>query len=67
MTGWKSSFAKTSLEIVAQESRARVGPVDRIYSFPWWALAMIVVGALIAISIAADQIYSDIFDKLQAA
>ena len=66
MTGWKSSFAKTSLEIVAQESRARVGPVDRIYSFPWWALAMIVVGALIAISIAADQIYSDIFDKLQA-
>ena len=62
----QSSYEELSLETVAQESRARVGPVDRIYNFPWWALAMIVVGVLIAISIAADQIYSDIFNKLKA-
>ena len=61
----KTSFEQASLGLAAQESRARVGPVDRIYSFPWWALVMVVAGALIAISIAADQLYSGIFDKLQ--
>lgn len=54
------------MEIAARESRDRVGPVDRLYSFPWWALTMVVVGVLIGISIAADAIYSDIFGRLQA-
>lgn len=62
----RPGFQESSLEIAARESRDRVGPVDRFYSFPWWALTMIVVGVLIAISIAADAIYSDIFGKLQA-
>ena len=59
-------FEGTSLDIAARESRSRVGPVDWLYSFPWWALTMVVVGVLIGISIAADAIYSDIFGKLQA-
>lgn len=62
----RPGIQESSLEIAARESRDRVGPVDRLYSFPWWALTMIVVGVLIAISIAADAIYSDIFGKLQA-
>ncbi|MCY4022962.1 MAG: amino acid ABC transporter permease [Anaerolineaceae bacterium] len=60
------SFQQTSLEIAARQARSRVGPVDWLYSFPWWALTMVVVGVLIGISIAADAIYSDIFGKLQA-
>ena len=60
-----SGSEQTSLDQVADESRARVGPVDRLYNFPWWALTMVIVGVLIAISIAADLIYSDIFSKLQ--
>ena len=59
-------FEGNSLDIAARESRSRVGPVDWLYSFPWWALTMVVVGVLIGISIAADAIYSDIFDKLQS-
>lgn len=62
----RPGIQESSLEIAARESRDRVGPVDRFYNFPWWALTMIVVGVLIAISIAADAIYSDIFGKLQA-
>ena len=65
-TAGRNGQAQNPLQMAAQESRARVGPVDKLYSFPWWALAMIVVGALIGISIAADAIYSDIFTKLQA-
>ena len=61
----RPGFEGTSLEIAARESRSRVGPVDWLYSFPWWALTMVVVGVLIAISIAADAIYSDAFSKLK--
>ncbi|MCE2490231.1 MAG: amino acid ABC transporter permease [Anaerolineae bacterium] len=61
-----SGIEQSSLDIAARQARSRVGPVDRLYSFPWWALTMIVVGVLIGISIAADAIYSDIFSKLQA-
>ncbi|MCY3906688.1 MAG: amino acid ABC transporter permease [Anaerolineaceae bacterium] len=62
----RPGFQESSLEIAGREARSRVGPVDWLYSFPWWALTMIVVGVLIGISIAADAIYSDIFGKLQA-
>ncbi|MDE0609920.1 MAG: amino acid ABC transporter permease [Anaerolineaceae bacterium] len=60
-----SGSGGATLDIAAREARSRVGPVDWLYSFPWWALTMIVVGVLIGISIAADAIYSDIFSKLQ--
>lgn len=62
----RTGHARTSLELAAREARARVGPTGWLYRFPWWALAMIVVGVLIGISIAADAIYSDIFTRLQA-
>lgn len=38
----------------------------RIYSVPWWAVFLIVIGAWIAISIAADDVYSNIFRQLKA-
>ena len=63
---FRTSFQHSSLEIAAREARSRVGPVDWLYSFPWWIVAMVVVVVLIIISIAADQIYSDTFTKLQA-
>lgn len=62
----RSDMQQRSLEGAAREARSRVGPVDRFYNFPWWALVMVVTGVLIALGIAADQIYSDIFGKLQA-
>lgn len=66
MEAAESSYARTSLDIAAREARARVGPTGWVYRFPWWALTMIVVGVLIGVSIAADAIYSDAFDKLRA-
>jgi len=62
----RSDMQQRSLEGAAREARSRVGPVERFYNFPWWALVMVVTGVLIALGIAADQIYSDIFGKLQA-
>lgn len=40
--------------------------VTRLYSVPWWAVFMAVVGAWIAVSIAADDVYSNIFRQLKA-
>jgi len=62
----RSDMQQRLLEGAAREARSRVGPVERFYNFPWWALVMVVTGVLIALGIAADQIYSDIFGKLQA-
>lgn len=36
-----------------------------LYSFPWWALMLILFGIWITVSIAADEIYSDIFAQLR--
>jgi ABC-type amino acid transport system permease subunit len=38
----------------------------RLYGVPWWAVFMAVIGAWIAVSIAADDVYSNIFRQLKA-
>jgi polar amino acid transport system permease protein len=54
-----------TLEIVTLESRSRAMPWMFLYTFPWWALILILFGIWIAISIAANEIYSNIFRQLQ--
>ena len=61
----KDQQNRTTLEMVIDESRARVTSSYFLYSFPWWAAALILLGIFIAISIAADEIYSNIFDQLK--
>lgn len=46
------------------DSRRRVSTWGWLYTFPWWGLALILLGIWIAGGIAADEIYSGIFDKL---
>lgn len=38
----------------------------RLYDFPWWALILISIGVWVGISIAADDLYSNIFRQLRA-
>jgi polar amino acid transport system permease protein len=54
------------LTTVADKTRSRAVPWVFLYTFPWWGLAIVVLGIWVAISIAADQIYSNIFRQLQA-
>ncbi len=57
--------SRTTLEIVIEESRSRVTSSYFLYSFPWWAAALVILGVFIAISIAANELYSGIFDQLK--
>lgn len=59
------STNSTSIEIAIQESRSRAIPWTFLYTFPWWALILILSGIWITISIAANEIYSNIFRQLQ--
>lgn len=43
---------------------ARLHQRDFLYTFPWWALLMVLAGIWIAVSISANEIYSNIFDQL---
>lgn len=54
------------LTTVADKTRFRAVPWVFLYTFPWWGLAIVVLGIWVAISIASDQIYSNIFRQLQA-
>jgi polar amino acid transport system permease protein len=54
------------IEAVFEQSRARVVSWGFVYRFPWWALALILLGIGVALSITADEIYSNIFDQLRA-
>ena len=58
--------AESSIEAIFEQSRSRVASWNFLYTFPWWAMALILLGIGIAISIAADEIYSNIFNQLQA-
>ena len=58
--------AETSIEAIFEQSRSRVTSWSFLYAFPWWALALILLGIWVGISIAADEIYSNIFNQLQA-
>jgi polar amino acid transport system permease protein len=53
------------IDIPLQESRSRAIPWTFLYTFPWWALVLLLAGIGIAISIAANEIYSNIFRQLQ--
>ena len=55
-----------NVETVVEQSRARLASWGFLYRFPWWALALILIGIWVAFSIAADEIYSNIFRQLQA-
>jgi ABC-type amino acid transport system permease subunit len=37
----------------------------RLYKFPWWALALLLLGIWIAFSIALSDVYSNIFQQLR--
>lgn len=53
-----------TMEIAIRDSRARVIPSMNFYTFPWWALILILFGIWIAFSIAASELYSNIFAQL---
>lgn len=40
--------------------------LNYLYRVPWWAIVLLLIGALVAVSIAADDIYSNIFRQLRA-
>jgi polar amino acid transport system permease protein len=54
----------SSIDEIQQESRSRAMPWTFLYTFPWWALILVVLGIWIALSIAANEIYSNIFQQL---
>ena len=58
--------AEPGLDQVFQESRSRATPWAFLYTFPWWGLVLVLLGIWIALSIAANRIYSNIFEQLQA-
>lgn len=62
----KDQPVSDSLTSILQETRSRALPWSFLYTFPWWGLALILLGIWIAVSIAADEIYSNIFNQLQA-
>ena len=51
---------------ILQESRLRVSSWGVLYTFPWWGLALVLLGIWVVFSIAADEIYQRIFEQLQA-
>jgi polar amino acid transport system permease protein len=55
---------RSAADLVLQESRLRAVPWGFLYTFPWWGLALILFGIWIAISISADEVYSNIFRQL---
>lgn len=57
--------AETGVDAAFEASRSRAVPTSFLYSFPWWGLALILLGIWIAFSIAADEIYSNIFNQLK--
>jgi polar amino acid transport system permease protein len=65
-SGKEGKTVRSTLEIAMQEASARAMPWSFLYTFPWWGLALVLLGIWIAISIAADDIYSNIFNQLQA-
>ena len=50
-------------EIIA-ESRGRAMRYARLYTLPYWIFFLVILGILLAISIATDKVYSSIFNQL---
>jgi polar amino acid transport system permease protein len=57
--------ALPDIKQVQEEARTRAVPYAWLYTFPWWALILAVVGVWVFASIAADDLYSSIFDDLR--
>jgi polar amino acid transport system permease protein len=53
-----------SVDQIIEESRSRVLPWKYLYTIPWWALALVLLGVWVAFAISADEIYSNIFNQL---
>lgn len=53
------------LEQLTAESRARALPMAWVYRFPWWGLAVGVIGIWVYLAMAADPTYSKIFNDLK--
>ncbi len=47
-----------------RETRSRAMPWGWLYTFPWWGLALILLGIWVAIGITSSETYSHIFDQL---
>jgi polar amino acid transport system permease protein len=62
---WDSGSKDTEGAVVAVLP-ARPTVWSRIFRVPWWALVLVLVGIWIAVSIAADPVYSNIFRQLRA-
>lgn len=54
-----------AMDAAFQDSRARAMPWTFLYTFPWWALILVLAAIWIAISIAANDVYSNIFRQLR--
>ncbi len=52
------------LEQIIAESRGRAMRYSRLYTLPYWFIALVILGILLAISIITDKIYSNIFAQL---
>ena len=53
------------LSLITEETRSRIMPWGFLYTFPWWGLALILISIWVAVSIAASEIYYNIFLQLQ--
>lgn len=53
-----------TIEEVTHKVQSTKFPVEMLYTFPWWALILVVIGIWVGISIALDEVYSGIFDQL---
>lgn len=54
-----------TIEEVYEASRRRAMLVSQFYKAPWWLLILVTTGILIAIGIATNDIYAQIYDELK--
>jgi ABC-type amino acid transport system permease subunit len=54
-----------AVEAISLESRSRAIPWSFLYTFPWWALVLCFIAVWVALSVAANEIYNNIFIQLR--
>ncbi len=52
------------LDQIIAESQGRAMRFGRFYTLPYWLMFLVLIGILLGISIATDEIYAGIFDQL---
>lgn len=55
----------SDLEEVLAEARGRAMRYGRLYTLPYWLIALVIIGVLLGYSILTDELYSGIFDQLK--